>query len=222
MTFLRFMGRHSTSRLRIDDGKRKLDWVRRLFPLFQERGLRDFRMDEVAASLEVSKATLYKYFASRDDLLELTVDWKLGEIRAFEPVLNDPSRPYLDRYALALRLASSAMSGITNRFLADLRDLHPAVWERITAFTEVALAILRGFYEKGIEEQALEPIHPAVLAKTDELFFHWMSDPDALDQAGLQVDEALEAYCVMKFRGIFRAGRVDDDRIAELLRAVTR
>lgn len=188
-----------------------------LYPLFQEKGLRGFRMQHYAEILGVSKATLYKYFASREELLTYLTNWKLNQIQGFEQHLFDPELPYLDRFTQALKIASSHIAGLSNRFLADLKDMHPQVWEQITAFIDSATVMLENFYKEGQEHGAFLNMHTAVLTIADKVMLMQLTDPDFLKSSGLKVHEALESYFIMKFSGIFNREKVDEKRMQQLL-----
>lgn len=57
------------------------------YDLFAQRGVRDVSIDEVIAAAEVAKATLYRYFPSKDDLVLAFLEhreqmWTFGTIEA--------------------------------------------------------------------------------------------------------------------------------------------
>ncbi len=211
------MGRKFLDKSRSHDGELKQRWAAALTPLFMERGLRNFPMDAVAAELGVSKATLYKHFRSREEILDLALLLKLAEIRRYQAKLSDPDLPYLERFLEALQIASSELTSISTLFLADLNAMHPRVFQRVRHFMDEALAALGAFYEEGIRRGELIPVPPAVLVLTDELFFAKLADPDFLQARGLSVQEALDAYFMLKFGGMFRRPLLDSPQVNQLL-----
>jgi len=56
-----------------------------------------------------------------------------------------------------------------------------------------------------------------VLVLTDELFFAKLADPDFLQARGLSVQEALDAYFMLKFGGMFRRPLLDSPQVNQLL-----
>jgi len=197
------MGRKSLPKPRLNDQQRKQAWAEELFARFQENGLRAVTMDEAASMLGVSKATLYKYFRSREEILACALGWKLDNIRRFREHLADPNLSYVDRFLGALGLASAELSSISTIFLADLRSLYPSLWEQIQVFIAQSLQDLRAFYEEGIAQGALANVHPGVLVATDESFFQRLADPDFLAAEDLTLREALGHYFTLKFGGLF-------------------
>jgi len=66
--------------------------------LFDERGLQDAPMDEIARAVGINKALIYRVFASKEELFVLTVTHYLDELReiALEPGAD--LREALDRF----------------------------------------------------------------------------------------------------------------------------
>jgi AcrR family transcriptional regulator len=53
--------------------------IKAAYTLFEEKGYHSTSMDDIAAEVGVSKASLYSYFKSKEDILLLTVDQVLTE-----------------------------------------------------------------------------------------------------------------------------------------------
>ena len=77
---------------------RERDLVRATRALFDERGLQDAPIDEIARAVGINKALIYRVFASKEELYVLTVTDYLDELRehALEP--HEGLRDALDRF----------------------------------------------------------------------------------------------------------------------------
>ncbi len=198
------MGRKSLKKKRKDNPLKKEEWAKALIPHFQKKGLRDFTMDNVAELLKVSKATVYKYFKSREEIVELCVAVKLSEVQHFSAILTDKQAPYFDRYFLSLEDLTKNVSDISNTFLSDLKQLFPATWDTVNNFIEYALQILREYYEEGIASGALENANSSLMVMSDRFFLRALSDPDFLNSHQLTLEEAFKQYFRIKFFGIVK------------------
>jgi len=198
------MGRKSLKKKRKEHPEKKEQWVRQLIPHFQKNGLRNFTMDDVSKLLNLSKATVYKYFKSREEIVEMGVAIKLEEISHFRDKLMDKHAPYLDRYFNSLEYLTAHISDITNIFLSDLKHLYPKIWESVNAFIEFALEILQDYYSEGISKGLLEDVDPALMVMSDRFFLQALSDPDFLISHQLTINEAFQKYFRMKFFGIVK------------------
>lgn len=198
------MGRKSLRKKRKDNPEKKAAWARRLIPHFQKKGLRDLTMDNVAQLLHVSKATVYEYFKSREEIVELCVAVKLDEVKRFSDILMDKKTPFLDRYFLSIEDLTKNIADISNTFLSDLKNLFPETWATVSAFIEYALQVLRQYYEEGIASGALRKASASLMVMSDRFFLQSLSDPDFLDSHCLSLNEAFTQYFEMKFFGIVK------------------
>src|SRR5687767_15248261 len=77
--------------------QRERDLVEATRALFDERGLQDAPMDDIARAVGINKALIYRVFASKEELFVLTVTHYLDELR--EGALGQPDlRGALDHF----------------------------------------------------------------------------------------------------------------------------
>jgi len=199
------MGRKPKDKNRINDPETREKWVKLIMPIYMKNGLKKFTMDDICIKLGVSKATIYKHFASRTEILEAVVHYKIQEIAAYESDTMDNTMSYKQRYENAIRRASVQLAGISNQFLFDLRDMYPELWERIQALQYFAAERAKLFYEEGIEKGFLhDNFDPTWLAITDKIFLLGLSNPQFLTENNLTLQKAVEDYFKMKSKGIFK------------------
>lgn len=198
------MGRKALDKERKDDPKKKVKWATQLIPFFQQRGLKGVTMDDVAAALNKSKATVYKYFGSREEIIATGIAIKLEEIQKFETYLKDKDLPYLERYKKAVQYLSEHIGDISNLFLADLKHELPDMWRMVEDFRKYTIEVLKGYYEEGIENGTFNDLHPALMVMGDQFFVNILSDPDFLIEHEMTIKEAFDEYFKMKFYGIMK------------------
>jgi AcrR family transcriptional regulator len=199
------MGRKPKNKNRINDPEIREKWVKLIMPIYMKNGLKKFTMDDICIKLGVSKATIYKHFASRTEILEAVVHYKIEEIAAYESDTMDSTMSYKQRYENAIRRASVQLAGISNQFLFDLREMYPELWERIQALQYFAAERAKLFYEEGIEKGFLnDSFDPTWLAITDKIFLLGLSNPQFLIENNLTLQKAVEDYFQMKSKGIFK------------------
>ncbi len=122
--------------------KRERDIVDATRALFDERGLQDAPMEEIARAVGINKAQIYRHFSSKEELFVLTVTRYLDELReeldadladVREPVASlersiDGYAAFCLRYPAFLDCALSLM----RRPAAELQDsVSEAVWLRL-------------------------------------------------------------------------------------------
>jgi AcrR family transcriptional regulator len=198
------MGRKALSRERKIDETKTKDWILKLFPYFQKNGLKGITMDLVAQELDKSKTTVYDYFQTKEQLIEMMVDYKLAEIKTFEDIANDENSTYIARCYAMLKHQADHISDISNLFLADLRELYPSLWQRVEDFLDYCVQVMSEFYKRGSQNNEFNVINPTIVAMNDQLFFRTLTNPDFLSNSGLTLQEAFEQYSKLKFFGIIK------------------
>lgn len=208
------MGRRSLQKDRIENLDKKAEWAEKAFPILQERGLKGLNMDQLAQEIGISKATLYKYFRSREELVELIVNQRISAMRDFVLVLNDQSIPYPIRYEKCMSLVAGAMEGVSNTFLGDVKEAYPRIFKMLDDLIEFSLKVLENYYSQGIENGFLEAVNPALLAHTDRFLFQTLTDPDFLQANDLTVKDAFYQYFRIKFLGVLKSDHPSRDSIS--------
>ena len=198
------MGRKPVDKERLDDPELKSDWIKQLSGVYLRNGLTKFTMDDIAAKLGISKATLYKYFASREDILDEVVRMRIAEIEVFEEHLADDKITFTERYFEVIKNASFMLAEMSNQFLLDAKHLYPDLWDKMRTFQDRALFVVEEFYKKGIEAGIMKYINPRLLALTDKMFIRYVSDEKFLDEYDSSLKEAFDNFFLMKSHGIFR------------------
>lgn len=198
------MGRKPIEKKRINDPVLRAKWIERLKPFYMKNGLRKFSMDDIARELGVSKATVYKHFTSRTEILEAVVRSKISEIAAFEELVEDQNIPYMTRYRNAIRNASVQLAGISNQTLLDLREMYPEMWEKVMSLQYFAAERAKAFYQEGIDKGILNDFDPTWLAITDKIFIIGLSNPQFLIDNNMTLQKAVDNYFKLKSQGIFK------------------
>ena len=198
------MGRRPVEKKRINDPETRAKWVQQLMPIYMENGLKKFTMDGISEKLGVSKATIYKHFTSRSEIMDAVVKTKIHEIAAFEDFTLDETIPYRQRYQNAVKSASLRLAGISNQFLFDLKELYPELWERMKSLQFFASERAKTFYQEGIDKGILNEFDPNWLAMTDRIFIMGLSDPEFLMENNLTLQKAVDNYFRLKSGGIFK------------------
>ncbi len=182
----------------------RIIWALKLWPHFKNKGLKGFNMNEVARTLGKSKTTVYKYFETREDILELILSEELGELADFERILKDKKIDYVKRYETAVDHLSNILGGISTRFLLDLKRYHPELWEQINSFKNYTLIVLKDFYREGKRKKLLGDTSVELLVTGDEIFLNSLIEPEFLHKNKITLEAGLRAYFKNKMFGMLK------------------
>jgi AcrR family transcriptional regulator len=116
---------------------RILEAAERLFLGF---GYARFTMDQLALELGMSKKTLYKHHASKDELLSTVLDVRAArldaEIGAF---IAEEHADFESKLVAFVELATERFAEVSEAFLHDVRRSAPELFRKIESFREQAI-----------------------------------------------------------------------------------
>lgn len=132
--------------------------------LAAEQGLRGFTMDELARRAGVSKRTVYRYFDSKEAIIETSlVQFMLEAAARVKDLLAQNEQPAIFIQSMLNYLSSQGRFIINPSALNDLRLYYPQLWAKIDAFR---VKQLRGVLEQIVTTQPnyLQNIDPRILS----------------------------------------------------------
>ena len=117
---------------------RERDLVAATRALFDERGMQDAPIEEIARAVGIARGLIYRHFSSKEELFVLTVTDYLDELAGLLEAAVDPAASPEDQ----LRAATEAFAGFCARYPAFLdcsvslmhrpaRELHEIVSESV-------------------------------------------------------------------------------------------
>jgi AcrR family transcriptional regulator len=197
------MGRKAIQKNRKVDFRKKQEWAKTLFPFFQKHGVKGITIDEMAKWLGKSKSTLYEYFKSKNEILELSILSKIDDVIGFQVILQDENKTYRQRYNDFYELITVQIAGVSTKFLSELKEYFPDQWKVIEFFLQGLISSLKVYYKSGIKAGAFKNIHVALLIAEDQHFiFDLMTNPQFLEDNNLTVKVLVEQYSSLKLDGL--------------------
>jgi len=150
---------------------------------FKTLGYAKTTMDEIAAELGMSKKTLYKYFATKLDLIEAVVEAMLKHIDERCDAVLVSSLSAIEKLAgISQVIVDQQQRLATKVMMGSIRDHLPHIWRRIEAFRRerkrknmqavIEQGVREGTFRTGVDREMFdnflsgainEGIHPDVL-----------------------------------------------------------
>ena len=196
------MGRKAIQKERKElDAKRK-KWLTKVLPYFYENGVKKVTMDEIAEHLGVSKATIYNYFQSKEELIEAAVWLKLTDLAIMKEYLFNEELDFIERYYEGVKHFTNNLGGMTTEYLNEIKVFFPSCWEPIQLFQNASVENLMEYYKMGIERGVFSKFNITLLAHQDRVFLELATDASFLSKMELTVQQAFQEYFNCKFNGI--------------------
>ncbi len=180
------------------DTLKKKYYAKKLLILLRKRGFSHLRIDDIVRHMDISKATFYKYFASKEDVLEQVVDMVVGHTLDAAKQALDETASYVQRFQDAFEQSLFMTSFISEAFLRDLAQSYPELWERINMAQQKYDKQLEQFYEQGATAGTFQPINPLLLAVQQKRILRIIMDPAFLIKHDLTLRKALYDFYILQ------------------------
>jgi AcrR family transcriptional regulator len=167
---------------------------------FRERGYHHTSLEDVAASLNVTKPTLYYYVASKEEILFECFRTGLDQIRAVFGELDAAPDSAREKLLVLIRHYGAAIAGEFGWCMvrAEDQDLSPAMSNRIRKLKSEIDQRIRSLIREGIKDGSVQACDPKMTAFAIAGSLNWIShwyhrdaslNPAEVGQAFAQVFE---------------------------------
>jgi AcrR family transcriptional regulator len=183
--------------------------------IFLRDGFHKISMDSIASDLHISKKTIYKYFTSKEALVEAVVlNFISGVSNKIDSVINFEQDSLTKALKLFEIMVSLAMK-LSDNWLKDVKIHTPELWEMIDDFrTKRAFTALGNIIHQGQEEGM-------IINKPAELIIHLfvnsirsIVNPNFLYYQKFNYKEAFQHSFEILFNGILTTkGKKQFDKI---------
>ena len=131
--------------------------IHQVFSLFVQHGIDGISMDEVAKQIKVCKATIYKYFKSKEDIAHEIVKERITQLNAVQftteqginGILESISKIYFQGVVTGAYFSSEFMKDLENKFstiLADYTIALEVTQKRVAYFFDSA--VQKGYFKQ--------------------------------------------------------------------------
>ncbi len=126
---------------------------------FLEYGFVRVTMDDIAADLGISKATLYKNVSGKEDLLRQIVHSLLDSVQArILTIINAHDLPAAEKLARLFAILNETLSQLRPAMARDIQKAAPEIWAEIESFRrQHILTHFRNLLEAGKAEGVFRP-----------------------------------------------------------------
>lgn len=173
--------------------------------LFLQRGFVPVTTGEIAEALGISKATLYKQFASKREILGAAVDTIKADVLAgAERLVADASLDFLEKLVRLMTFLGDWLSRLGRVLLRDLRRNAPEVWEDVDRFRrEKILVNFSALLEAGVGEGLIRAdVDRELVLRMFLSLVQSFINPDALLESRRSARDALVTLFKVVFEGI--------------------
>jgi AcrR family transcriptional regulator len=173
--------------------------------LFFSRGFVRVTADEIARQLGISKATLYKAFPSKEEILRAVVgDFLNGVLARVEELLSDDRLSFADKLAALFAFVGGRISRLGPVFIRDIQRSAPGIWREIDEFRrDKIFKNFKVILDSGRREGLFRgDVDPDILIEMFAYLIGEFLNPEAILRSGRRPAEVFESIIKVFFQGI--------------------
>jgi AcrR family transcriptional regulator len=173
--------------------------------LFLQFGYSKVTMDEIAASLGMSKKTVYKFFPGKEALVkEMITSMKCSIDDHIEYVWSNQEMEFMDKLKSVMNFIGKQTTKLHGPLLEDLHKNIPEVWQEIHDFRKanavkrftvfINEGVERGVFRKDIDRQLIVLFYLHAI--------QGLINPETLSQLPYSANQVFDAIIRIIFEGI--------------------
>ncbi|NLV21073.1 MAG: TetR/AcrR family transcriptional regulator [Syntrophomonadaceae bacterium] len=160
--------------------------------LARVKGFYNMSMDELARQAGVSKRTVYRYFRSKEEVIEASLDDFMAQMALEVEKILKQEEPAPEMIAAVMKQLFTHGQFITNPVgLNDLRVHYPQLWAKIDAFRlEKARGTISVFIQQS-KNQVLQETDPRIITAITLASIQAVINPDFIIENGLTFESTI-------------------------------
>ncbi|MBB3128699.1 AcrR family transcriptional regulator [Paenibacillus rhizosphaerae] len=186
------------------DRSTKTKYFELILPHIRKRGFSHMKIDEILKYLNISKATFYKHFSSRDDLIEQLVIDYASQVVDVDPIVLDKEMPFSRRFQRIFEQSMLSVLIMSDEFYYDIKQNQPALISHITAAQTKRCDLLQQFYREGFDKGIFRSINPVVFFLQDDPVLRRLMDPFLLNYYNTTLKQQFLDYYTIKKASLFK------------------
>ena len=160
------------------------DIIKEANRLFFDKGYKKVTVDEIASNLSISKKTIYKYYESKQDLLEKSFEnWKTNLSSEINEILDKVDLTFIDKLKEMMSHIGVAMGRMNSVLIMDVQEYVPQLWIRINQYKhEAAFLRFNRLIEEGIQKgQIKKGVNKALIVALYACAIENLLDPNFMN-----------------------------------------
>ncbi|KQX69312.1 TetR family transcriptional regulator [Paenibacillus sp. Root444D2] len=202
-----------------DKSRNKL--LKKLITSVTKDGFQNLKMDDIAKYMDVSRATMYKHFSSKEEVIEGVVRIFVDYIEKQEERNSDDDEESFGVWFQQLFEQSVSLVGkITDVFLKDLQAAYPDLYDDLKSTLNRREQMTLKFYQDGKNKGIFNNVNEKFILLQDDILLREIINIKYLLYNQMSIQQVLYDYYHFKKVQLFKADKmsiVDDSRIQPVI-----
>jgi AcrR family transcriptional regulator len=173
---------------------------------FFSEGFYKTTMDEISRELQISKKTIYKFFPSKENLVEEITDCMLYDTNCEVDSIIDSDENVVMKFVRLLNQHLNIVSKFSSRWYRDLQLHTPHILKKMDKMrNEKIIRAIRKLLEQGKREKLIEHYPSEIIVVAFISTFREVMNPDFIIANKFSMHQALKFTFEMLLSGILTA-----------------
>jgi AcrR family transcriptional regulator len=193
----------------------KTKLILKILPFVQKHGFSAIKMDDAAKYMDISKATMYKYFSSKDDIIECLVEKCVNyteslmfEVDPYNLIPANETLPshealklYGESFAKVFKQSFKMAFYLSDILLQDLNTAYPDLSAALSQAVERCQMRLVAYMNRGMELGVFHQMNSEIILIQMDVVLRRLLDPKLLLQHNMTLKQALlDFYQAMRLQ----------------------
>lgn len=158
---------------------------------FFKEGFQKTTMDEIATELRMSKKTIYKFFSSKEELVQAVAKYFMHNMKSVIVPLLSGEKNAIEKLEGLMNVLAVASQKISTKMIDDMRRHFPAHWNEIDKFrTEMMFGNLTKVIDQGKKEGLFLDYPTEIIMTTFVAAMRSVVNPDFILNNNFSMQEA--------------------------------
>ncbi|MBX2992288.1 MAG: TetR/AcrR family transcriptional regulator [Bacteroidetes bacterium] len=174
---------------------------------FFKEGFVRITVDELAADLAISKKTFYKYFSSKEDVVQQIMERFMGTVRGNVERILLSDKSAVEKLSEIITMLASNINRVSPIYGQDIKRRLPEFWKHIEEFRRKRLSdAFERLINQGISEGTMRPeMNKRVFLMSVIGAIERIVQPEVLTQESFSIGEAVSEIISIFFIGAVTA-----------------
>ncbi|MFB5759191.1 TetR/AcrR family transcriptional regulator [Paenibacillus medicaginis] len=203
-------------------------YIAKIKPVIRNTKFSQLKIDDIAKYMDISKVTLYKYFSSKDEIIQQVVEYSISFLQEVDAVEQDDSVSFVERFQKTFLQSLICVIYFSDVFLQDLKEFYPHLFENLAIALINRNQNLQAFFESGMEQGIFNRMNAVLFMVQDDAVLRRMMEPSFSIQYDVTLKQAIIDFYNMKKYQLLTPeylGSIDDsvveNELAKILQTIS-
>ncbi|MFJ8264027.1 TetR/AcrR family transcriptional regulator [Rummeliibacillus sp. NPDC094406] len=178
--------------------KMRKAYVKKLIHVIRTQGFLSLTIQDIANTMNLSRASLYNYFSSKEDVIMELTNICIDYINEAGQTISNKELSYLLRFQKVFEQAVFSAVYSSDIYLSELKRNCPHLYEKKMQSRKEQLSTIHTFYQNGMKDGVFNELNTSILIIQDETVLGKLVNTSFLIDEELSLKQALFDYYVAK------------------------